>query len=309
LLPGDADERQSADDDRTMRNWTAAGGSQGSATLEAPSAVLREQERAENFPVALRLLPRRTRQHLTAIYDVARVVDDLGDRAAGDRVDQLLAFRDDLELVWTTGEPSSRVLRNLIPTVRECRLDAEPFRNLAAANLQDQRVGAYETFDDLLGYCRLSADPVGRLVLAVFGATEPRTVRLSDRVCTALQLLEFWQDVAEDRSDGRVYLPAESMRAHGVDEADLDAPHASPALRRLLADETWRAESLLDSGSELLGLLSGWARISVAGYVAGGRATARALRRAEFDVLAHTPRPRRTDTAVYGLALLGGVVR
>ena len=129
-------------------------------------------------------------------------------------------------------------------------------------------MSAYETFDDLLGYCRLSADPVGRLVLAVFGATDPRTVRLSDRVCTALQLLEFWQDVAEDRRDGRVYLPAESMRAHGVTGSDLDAPRASPSLRRLLADETWRAESLLDSGSELLGLLHGWARVAVAGYVA-----------------------------------------
>jgi squalene synthase HpnC len=271
--------------------------------------VLREQERAENFPVALRLLPRTTRRHLAAIYDVARVVDDLGDRAAGDRTAQLLAFRDDLELVWSTGEPSSRVLRNLVPTVRECGLEGEPFLRLVAANLQDQRVSAYETFDDLRSYCRLSADPVGRLVLAVFGATNPRTVTLSDRVCTALQLLEFWQDVAEDRRDGRVYLPAESMRAHGVDETDLDAPRASPSLRRLLSDETRRAESLLDSGSELLGLLNGWARIAVAGYVAGGKATARALRRADFDVLSQTPRPRRSVTAVYALALLGRVVR
>src|SRR3954453_15647180 len=100
-----------------MRNRTAAMGSQGSATLEAPPAVLREQERAENFPVALRLLPRQTRQHLASIYEVERVVEQLGGRAAGNRTVHLLAVRDNPELVWTTGRPSSRVLRNLVPTV------------------------------------------------------------------------------------------------------------------------------------------------------------------------------------------------
>jgi squalene synthase HpnC len=292
-----------------MRDAAQAAGWVPEATLEASPSVLRHQERAENFPVALRLLPAAPRRHLAAIYDVARVVDDLGDRAPGDRARQLQRFRDDLSLVWTTGRPVSRVLRGLVPTVRECRLDEEPFQNLVQANLQDQQVHGYETFEDLVGYCQLSADPVGRLVLAVFGAADARTEKLSDRVCTALQLLEFWQDVAEDRRDGRVYLPRESMRAHGVDESALDAPRASPALRRLLADETWQAESLLDSGVELLGLLSGWAKVAVAGYVAGGRATASALRRADFDVLSSTPRPRRSDTVLHASGLLAGVTR
>jgi squalene synthase HpnC len=309
LLPRCADDQPFANHHRTMREVAQDAGWVPEATLEASPSVLRHQERAENFPVALRLLPAAPRRHLAAICGVARVVDDLGDRGPGDRTRHLEGFRDDLSLVWTTGQPVSRVLRGLVPTVRECELDEEPFQNLVQANIQDQRVQGYESFEDLVGYCRLSADPVGRLVLAVFGAADARTEKLSDRVCTALQLLEFWQDVAEDRRDGRVYLPQESMRAHGVDASALDAPRASPALRRLVANETWRAESLLDSGVELLGLLSGWARVAVAGYVAGGRATATALRRADFDVLSSTPRPRRTDTVLYASGLLAGVTR
>lgn len=278
-------------------------------THEASPALLRAQDAAENFPVALRLLPGAIRAHLTAIYDVARVVDDLGDQAAGDRTALLEDFRTDLGRIWSGGRPEWRVLRRLAPTVEQCHLDQQPFLDLIAANLQDQTVHSYDTFEELRDYCRLSADPVGRLVLAVFGAGTPLTEKLSDRVCTALQLLEFWQDVAEDRAAGRVYLPQQSLRDYAVPEADLDADTTSPALRRLLAAETWRAESMLDSGSELLGQLDGWAKVAVAGYVAGGRATASALRRARFDVLRDTPRPRRRDTVGHAVGLLTGVGR
>jgi squalene synthase HpnC len=288
-----------------MRDFAQAAGPVPVASHES----LRRQERAENFPVALRLLPADIRRHLSAIYDVARVVDDLGDAADGDRTTLLLDFREDLSLVWTTGRPTLRVLRQLVPTVELCRLSEETFQNLVQANLQDQVVHSYDSFEDLRDYCRLSAGPVGRLVLAVFGAATPRTERLSDAVCTALQLLEFWQDVAEDRQAGRVYLPRQSLVLYGVDEWQLDAPRASPALRRLLDAETRRAECLLDNGSELVGLLEGWAKVAVAGYVAGGRATAAALRRANFDVLSVTPRPRGTDTVLHAAGLLTGVTR
>ncbi|MDX6210700.1 MAG: hypothetical protein QOE24_3091 [Frankiales bacterium] len=276
---------------------------------QTSSSVLRELQQGENFPVALRILPREVRARLVSVYDVARVIDDLGDRAAGDREGLLLEFRRDLAEVWSTGRPVSPVLQRLVPTVHGLGLTPEPFDRLVQANLQDQRVATYESFEDLLGYCRLSADPIGRLVLAVFGAATPRTEELSDRVCTALQLLEHWQDVAEDRSNGRVYLPQQSLREHGVDEHELDAATTSPRLRQVLRAETARAEQLLGSGRELLGLLHGWARVAVAGYVAGGQATVRALRRADFDVLAGPPRPRRRDTALRAAMLLSGAGR
>ncbi|MDX6205740.1 MAG: hypothetical protein QOF39_1797 [Frankiales bacterium] len=292
-----------------MRDVARDAGQPAVATQEASPAVLREQQRAENFPVALRLLPPATRRHLAAIYDVARVVDDLGDRGDGDRTALLEDFRSDLDRIWDGGTVRWRVLRRLEPTVEQCHLARQPFADLVLANLQDQQVTAYETFDELRDYCRLSADPVGRLVLAVFGAGTPRTEQLSDRVCTALQLLEFWQDVAEDRAAGRVYIPQETLRAYGVPDADLDGTSTSPVLKLALAAETQRAEALLASGSELVALLHGWARVAVAGYVAGGRATARALRRADFDVLAATPRPGAGATLRYAAALLAGAGR
>jgi squalene synthase HpnC len=185
-------------------------------------------------------------------------------------------------------------------------LPERPFQDLVDANLQDQRVSDYADYAAVRAYCALSADPVGRLVLALFDATTPRTVALSDDVCTALQLLEFWQDVAEDRRDGRVYLPQDTLALFGVDAGDLDSAATSPALRRALAYETDRAEALLKSGDELVGLLHGWGRIAVAGYVAGGRATVSALRRERFDVLAVTPRPSKRDTLGHALRLLAG---
>lgn len=269
-------------------------------------ALLRAKERAENFPVALRALPRRVRRHLIAIYDVVRVIDDLGDEAAGDRIAQLEAFAADLAEVWEGGRPRAAVLRRLVPTVRATGLAKELFDRMVAANLQDQRVSSYATYGELRQYCALSADPVGRMVLCVFGvdADSRRDARaggtvtageLSDRVCTALQLVEHWQDVAEDRRRGRVYLPEEDLARYGVAPSDLDRPTATAAVRRLMAFETERAAALLDSGAPLVGMVHGWARLAVAGYVAGGRAAVDALRRSGGEVLAATPRTRKRD--------------
>jgi squalene synthase HpnC len=269
---------------------------------------LRAKERAENFPVAVRLLPRRLRAHLVAVYDFARSVDDLGDEAAGDRGALLDEFAADLAAIWDGGVPQSAVLRRLSETVRACDLPREPFENLVEANRWDQRIHRYPSYDDLLAYCALSANPVGRIVLGICSAgrapVETSTVELSDRVCTALQLVEHWQDVAEDRRAGRVYLPADDMAAYGVTEVDLDAARTSPAVRRLLEFETARAATLLDAGPPLVGRLRGWARIAVAGYVAGGRAAIDGLRRARWDVLATTPGVRRRDVLRHAARLL-----
>jgi squalene synthase HpnC len=273
----------------------------------------RAAEGAENFPVAMRVLPRELRLALRAVYDVVRVIDDLGDEPgpvarsgtetnAGDtaerRVARLDAFAADLGRVWAGGRPAAPVLRALVPVVRGRGLMQDPFDRLIAANLADQRVERYETLADLLGYCALSAVPIGRLVLQLFRVDAPAgspVEQRADAVCTALQLLEHCQDVAEDRARGRVYLPADDLRVFGVAEADLDAPHATPALARLVRHETDRALELLGSGAGVVADLHGWARVAVAGYVAGGRAAGDALLRVHGDVLGRVASTRRRD--------------
>jgi squalene synthase HpnC len=254
--------------------------------------TLADKLRTENFPVALRVLPRRFRDHLTAVYGFARTVDDLGDESTGDRLANLDAFEKDLDLIWSGGDPSDR---RLAVTVRALDLPAEPFHRLVEANRQDQRVSSYRTFDDLRAYCALSADPVGRIVLEIFEVGSDVRVGWSDAICTGLQLVEHWQDVAEDRRAGRVYLPADDMARFGVTPSDLDASHTPRALKELLAFETDRAAELFRQGTPLVRDLSGWARLAIGGFLAGGLATVDALRRSDYDVLAVTPRPRKAD--------------
>lgn len=270
------------------------------------SVSWQSREAGENFPVALRVLPRRHREHLHAVYGYARTVDELGDSFTGDRVAALTAFRARTESIWATpsrptGDP---VLDRLAPTVRDCGLPAQPFLDLIEANLLDQRVDRYADVEDLAGYCRLSADPVGRIVLGLFGATTPDRVALSDKVCTALQLLEHLQDVAEDRRAGRVYLPQQLLTEYAVRESDLDAPTATPALRRLVLAETDRAEAMLRAGAPLIGRLRGWARLAVAGFVAGGFSAADGLRRTGGDVLAQQAGTSKAGIVRHALVLV-----
>jgi squalene synthase HpnC len=258
----------------------------------------------ENFPVALALVGPRLRAHLTAIYGFARLTDQIGDEAPGDRLALLERLERDLDRVFD-GEPEHPLMRRLVSTVRACGMPREPFRRLIEANRVDQTVAAYETFDDLLGYCALSANPVGELVLYVFGAVSPERIALSDRVCTGLQLVEHWQDVAEDFRRGRVYLPAEDLDRFGVVPADLGAAHTGAPLRELLAFEVARARRLLDDGAPLVGQLRGRARLAVAGYVGGGRANADAIVSAGYDVLAGPPRAGRASRAWTTLGTAG----
>ncbi len=183
------------------------------------------------------------------------------------------------------------MIGQLAATVAECGLPSQPLRDLIQANRQDQLVSRYQAFDDLAGYCELSANPVGRIVLYVFGAYTPHRAALSDHVCTALQLAEHWQDVAEDLRAGRIYLPLEDLERFGCGPQDLAAPAAGPAVRALMSFQVARASALLSAGSPLIATLRGAARLAVAGYVAGGRAALAAIEDAHHDVLAATPRP------------------
>ena len=269
------------------------------ATAEQIGAAAGAQASGENFPVALRLLPARYRGHLQAVYGYARAVDDMGDEAPpGERA----ALLDDLEadlgrLYHFQGAggapPRLGVVRALAPLVAERGVPQQPFLDLIQANRQDQIVSRYATFDDLVRYCELSANPVGRIVLYVFGAVSPDRLVWSDQVCTALQLAEHWQDVAEDYRAGRIYLPAEDLARFGVGEADLAAATTPAQVRELMAFEVRRARMLLDQGAPLVGNLRGAARVAVAGYVAGGRAALAAIKGAGYDVLRVTPKPRR----------------
>jgi squalene synthase HpnC len=267
--------------------------------------VLADKAATENFPVALRLLPRTYRGRLMAVYNFARTVDDIGDEAPPNQRLQLLdELDDDLARLYAAGpasppgsQPRYLAVRGLADVVADCGIPQRCFRDLIDANRQDQVVSRYETFEELLGYCALSANPVGRIVLYVFGSTTPERAVLSDAICSGLQIVEHLQDVAEDFRAGRVYLPAADLRSHGCTEDDLGGRVASPQLRRLVAFEVARAAALVNSGAPLVGHLRGAARVAVAGYVAGGRAAIAAITLAHYDVIAATPKPTKGRTA------------
>ncbi|WP_067799187.1 squalene synthase HpnC [Actinomadura formosensis] len=253
-----------------------------------------ELQARENFPVATRLLPVRHREHLLNVYGYARLVDDIGDEAPpGDRADLLDLVERDLDRVYASTRPELPVMRDLARTIDACRIPAEPFRRLLEANRRDQEVTRYATFDDLVEYCAYSADPVGHIVLHVFGAATPDRFRLSDKVCTALQIIEHCQDVGEDHRNGRVYLPGDDLRRFGCTEDDLTAAATPTRLRGVVALQAGRAGRLLDEGAALTASLRGFARVAVAGYIAGGRSALAALERGAYDVLGSPSRPRK----------------
>jgi squalene synthase HpnC len=261
--------------------------------LAPASEAVMARAQTENFPVASRVLPRAVRAHLLAIYGFARLVDELGDSATGDRLAALDWLEGELDGAFA-GSARHPLLARLTPTLRECRLEREPFARLIEANRLDQRRSRYASWEELRGYCALSADPVGELVLAVLGESSPRRVELSDRICTALQLTEHCQDIAEDHRAGRVYLPLEDLERFGCPIEDLAAAHTSEPLRGVLAFEVSRARALLDDGAPLIGELHGRARFAIAAFVAGARAALDAIERAGYDVLAGPPPvPRR----------------
>jgi squalene synthase HpnC len=257
----------------------------------------------ENFPVASRLLPRRVRAHLLATYGFARLADELGDAAPGDRLAALDWLEEELDRAFL-GRAEHPLLVRLQATLRTCALPREPFARLIEANRIDQRVRRYDTWEQLRGYCAVSADPVGEIVLRVLGAATPERIALSDSICTALQLIEHCQDVAEDYAAGRVYLPGEDLARFGCSPellAGAPAGDASPVpepLRAALAFEVARARGLLAAGRPLLGELHGRPRIAVAGFVSGGAAALDAIERSGYDVRSGPPRVGRRRRAL-----------
>jgi squalene synthase HpnC len=247
----------------------------------------------ENFPVGSVLFPRALRPHIRALYCYARLVDELGDAYAGDR----LAALDELEaqvVLTFEGEPSWPVLRNVQPTVQEFDLPREPFLRLIEANRMDQRISSYDTWDDVKWYCVHSADPCGRLVLGVLRRLDDRElVEASDSVCTGLQLVNFLQDVPRDLELGRVYLPADDRARFG--DPALDRP--SDELRELLRFEAARAAALLRAGDLLRARIGGRLGRAVGLFARGGLAALEALESAGWDVFTQRPKPSRARLA------------
>jgi squalene synthase HpnC len=283
-----------------------------SSSALSDATVLSSKAADENFPVASWLLPKEDRRHLMALYGFARLVDDLGDELPGapeDRLAALDAAEEELDRAFRgEGEATHPVFTRLSRTIKERSLPRQPFADLIEANRMDQTVSCYESYDDLLGYCRLSANPVGRLVLAVFGQQTPERLELSDAICTGLQLVEHWQDIAEDAGKGRCYLPQEDLRRFEVPTGPGGLPVMngviSPALTRLVAFETARAAERLLSGATLVRAVKGWARAAVAGFLGGGLSQVEAMRRAGYDVISRRPKASRAAVALRSTAVL-----
>jgi squalene synthase HpnC len=263
----------------------------------------------ENFSVASWFLPKRLHQHFFNVYAYCRISDDLGDEVGDTGLALALLDRWEEELramyrrMGDGGEhgPTHPVFIALAETVREFGIPQHEFSNLLTAFRQDQTLSRYESFEDLLGYCRNSADPVGHLVLYLCGYADQQRQQLSDFTCTALQLANFWQDVAVDFKKGRIYLPLEDMRRFGVDEAVIAEGKATAGFLNLMRFEVERARAWFARGLPLEGRVSGELALDIELFTRGGQAILKAIENQGYDVLRRRPtisKPRK-------LALLG----
>jgi squalene synthase HpnC len=249
----------------------------------------------ENFSVVSFLLPRRLRQDFCNVYAFCRTADDLADEVGDSArsLSYLRAFGQQTRAMYD-GDARAAIFVALGETVRRHEIPITPFLDLIDAFEQDQRVTRYDTFEQVVDYCRRSADPVGRLVLYMCGYRDAQRQRLSDKICTALQLANFWQDVRRDLLErDRIYLPSESMRRFGVDESRVRdgilAGRGDQAFRNLIRFEIERTEAMFVEGAKLVPMLAPAVRGQVGLFADGGTAILRAIRRQDFDTLAARP--------------------
>jgi squalene synthase HpnC len=244
----------------------------------------------ENFSVATWFLPARLRQHFFNVYAYCRISDDLGDEVGDPALSLRLLdqWQEELDACYS-GSPRHPVFVALADTVRRFDIPRQPFVDLLTAFRQDQRVTRYPTFDDLLGYCRYSADPVGRLVLYVCGYRDAERQALSDFTCTALQLANFWQDVSVDYAKGRIYLPLEDLQRFSVREADISGQKNTGAFCDLMRFEVERARDWFRRGMPLANKVDRELAIDIELFSRGGQEILNAIARQNFRVLGHRP--------------------
>ena len=266
----------------------------------------------ENFPVASRLLPRPLRPHIAAVYAFARIADDFADE--GERSDHArLALLDDWQArldravsghVVRDGSDAAAIFMAIGETMRACQLERGLFEDLLSAFRQDVLVKRYDTWDDLLDYCRRSANPIGRLMLRISGYRHDALDRQSDAVCTALQLTNFWQDVERDWAKGRLYVPRDLSGPANADEADLARRRMTPPWRQALADAARRTRTLFTAGRPLAEAVRGRLAWELRATWAGGVRILDRLEAAEFDVFRSRPALGWKDGPAIGWAML-----
>ena len=250
----------------------------------------------ENFPVASLLMPKELRRHVAALYAFARIVDDFADEAEyeGVRRERLLDWRRQLDEIGSK-PPSHPVFLALGATLTELNLPKRLCDDLLSAFLQDTEKKSYATFEEVLDYCRRSANPIGRLVLMIYGYRDEEMFAWSDSICTALQLANFWQDVSVDLKKDRVYIPEEDFKAHGYSEADLRMGVCNERFTSLMKFEVARTRSLFEQGRPLLKRLSFPLSFEIRLTVLGGLQILKMIRRLDFDTIRTRPALRRRD--------------
>jgi squalene synthase HpnC len=265
----------------------------------------------ENFLVASFFVPRALRQHFYNVYAYCRISDDLGDESGGpEHALPLLDWWDEELASCYQGHPRHPVFVALAETNEKFGIPQEPYSDLLTAFRQDQVKTRYPTYEELLAYCRYSANPVGRLVLYLGGYSDEERQRYSDATCTALQLANFWQDVARDYDIGRVYLPLEDMERYNVSESDIAARSFSPAFAELLRFECERTRALFTEGMQLLPLVNRRLRLDIEMFSRGGLEVLRMIESQRYDVLTTRPAiPKRRQIAMLLGRLLGGLFR
>jgi squalene synthase HpnC len=249
----------------------------------------------ENFNVVSWFLPKKLQPHFYSIYAYCRISDDLGDEVGDPQQSLSLLDQWEEELnACYAGSPRHPVFVALRPTIDACGIPRDPFANLLTAFRQDQTVARYETFDDLLGYCVNSANPVGRLVLYACGYSDEQRQRLSDFTCTALQLANFWQDVTVDYAKGRIYLPLEDLKQYGVSESAIAGRSFTPAFRELMRFEVERAREWFRRGRPLIEMVDRELAIDIDLFTRGGEEILNCIDRQNFDVLRSRPAISKT---------------
>jgi squalene synthase HpnC len=257
----------------------------------------------ENFTIASWLMPREMRRHVHAIYAYARIADDFADEERS--LARLDEWQHELELAYA-GRPRHPVMVALADTVSRYQIPPKPFLDLLKAFRSDVEFQGFETITDLLGYARYSANPVGRLVLYLFGFRDAERQRLSDLICSGLQLANFWQDVALDLDKGRIYFPRHDMQQYGVAVEDLQQGKVTAGFVHLMRNEILRSREMLLAGATLSTLVGRGLRRDILMFAGGGLGILRAIERAGYDVFRARPRLTRLDYVKLGWFALRG---
>jgi squalene synthase HpnC len=255
----------------------------------------------ENFPVASILMPRRLVPAVEAIYAFARSADDIadeGDAAPAERLAALHAYDNALDAIAAGTPLAAPLFARVAAVLAEYRLPLQPLRDLISAFRQDVVTTRYADYEAVRDYCRRSADPVGRLMLGLYGVADAASLRDSDAICTALQLINFWQDVGVDIAKGRIYLPLADLARFGVSEHDIAQARTGPAWRALMRFEVERARALMLEGAPLATRLPGRIGWELRMVVQGGLRILEAIERVDYDVFARRPQLKRLDWVV-----------